>query len=50
MPFGLLKIQPVLLLTLVLFVAYQFAPPVALLSRIDKNCALTVPEAFDKVN
>lgn len=39
-----------LLLTLVLFVAYQFAPPVALLSCIDRNCALTVPEAFDKVN
>ena len=49
-PLELLKIQPVLLLTLVLFVAYQFAPPVALLSRIDRNCALTVPEAFDKVN
>ena len=35
---------------LVLSVAYQFAPPVASLSLIDRYCALTVPEDFDKVN
>jgi len=44
------KIQPVLLPKFVLNSAFHFAPPVALLSWIAKYCALTVPEAFDRVN
>jgi hypothetical protein len=44
------KIHPVLLLTFNELRAVQTAPPVALLSWIDRKLALTVPEAFDKVN
>jgi len=46
---GVAKIHPVFPLTSVLFKAFHVAPPVAVLSRIERKLTETVPDALDNV-